>query len=687
MAILKYLEKMMSLMALITIFFLSGVGLIGFLMQWLGIKQLSVFVLWTIVIGVPLFSLIGIIFTRTIIKSALRLQNGLNVPRAQRWMSTSMQGLITTIMMLIWWQRGLVTGWQLLFLVPFAMLLFYETSGWLSLVSAKLYRRQYNSAFIDAKKIRLTRLMLDNHKIINTIVGEYKWRAVLEKQLRAYPWIQELHLITAGNHLGVVQGGESIASGSMGEIQAGDQILPPDLLQIGISLQDQSGHLIAILKLNPHTAHYNYQNQIDQLFAAINFPLSAKISDVINLFLLSVGVIMAMIIGYTDAAAAALQKVLYIWYGFFLLSIAAGYLIKRMIDRGVTTISQVLAVIEGGNIAADFEYEASDERHLIVTAFNNARASIASTLRQIGDIVISNSNYTSRLREESVGTDESMHAVQDATYQISAGMQQISASSQELGAIMNTIQQEANMIAASAQEQKTMLNQIADQTHTAATREQEMRTNSINLSNKTRAELDEAVKNIQIVDRISVMAAEITEIAAQTNLLSLNASIEAARAGEAGKGFAVVAEEIKLLADHSKRTAQQIQMVTREVAEAVKILSRNSAAAINYLDTQVVNDYDTMGEISRVYTQGVEQLIRLVNNTVESLETLSRELTDANAALQENVSNINDSTNQLTVIAESVNRTSGLMENVVKTTVLLEMTGCTIKENVNRFQL
>ena len=69
----------------------------------------------------------------------------------------------------------------------------------------------------------------------------------------------------------------------------------------------------------------------------------------------------------------------------------------------------------------------------------------------------------------------------------------------------------------------------------------------------------------------------ITEIADETNLLSLNASIEAARAGEQGRGFAIVASQIQKLAEQSGSSAQQIEQI-------IKVLLHDAQTAVHTMD-------------------------------------------------------------------------------------------------------
>ena len=131
-------------------------------------------------------------------------------------------------------------------------------------------------------------------------------------------------------------------------------------------------------------------------------------------------------------------------------------------------------------------------------------------------------------------------------------------------------------------------------------------------------------------DKISEAANLITEIASQTNLLSLNASIEAARAGEAGKGFAVVATEIQQLSVQSNGAASTIQEIIDELTEGSRKSISKMDEALVLIKAQQESLAKTEQEASTVAddVSQIETGAKQIRNSVEDCKSATDKIND-----------------------------------------------------------
>lgn len=180
--------------------------------------------------------------------------------------------------------------------------------------------------------------------------------------------------------------------------------------------------------------------------------------------------------------------------------------------------------------------------------------------------------------------------------------------------------------------------------------------------------IDEKTKTIGIASDM------ITDIASQTNLLSLNASIEAARAGDAGRGFAVVADEIRQLAEQSASSANTINSMIEALFESAEHATQMSELVKGYVEKQrhsVINTREGFKNIVNnvnIMDEGVDKLrqtnetmgdkVNYITSLIESLSAASEENAATAQELSATTATVAANIAELERTGESVNHSA-----------------------------
>ena len=163
---------------------------------------------------------------------------------------------------------------------------------------------------------------------------------------------------------------------------------------------------------------------------------------------------------------------------------------------------------------------------------------------------------------------------------------------------------------------------------------------------------------------------EINSIAAQTNLLSLNASIEAARAGEHGKGFAVVADEIRALSEESAKSAGNIQNIlkwltdtTRQVDDEITQGTNAAAESVDTIDG-LLEYFKNINNATEQASDIVKEEYSIIDNIKQSFGTIQEEMQTLVATSEENSATIEDISQTIVAQNNSIGNILSDIENI-----------------------
>jgi methyl-accepting chemotaxis protein len=297
----------------------------------------------------------------------------------------------------------------------------------------------------------------------------------------------------------------------------------------------------------------------------------------------------------------------------------------RNIANPIVKASGYLKRLEQGDFTVTIEdrgMNRKDEVGVIITGVYHLKESLAMLVRNIKSESQSISQEVERVSTFIEGLNKNLEEVSATTEELAASTEETAASSDQMSDISREIENAIRSIASRSQEGAVTAGEItkrADSTKESVD-ESQRRASEIFQSTKTR--LEKAIVDAEVVAQIDILSESIMRITEQTNLLALNAAIEAARAGEAGRGFSVVADEIRQLAEQSKATVLKIQGVTSGVTDTVQNLASSANELLNFMATDVDQDYQTMLSVAARYDEDAV----FVNDLVSEFSATSEQL-------------------------------------------------------------
>lgn len=340
--------------------------------------------------------------------------------------------------------------------------------------------------------------------------------------------------------------------------------------------------------------------------------------------------------------------------GSAICSVLLGILVATSYAKAMKRTMAGLDRVARGDLTAKMRTKRKDEFGALVACANKTVINMKGMVEQtsaaagnVGDSAAGVEDTSTKLLTATQNITTSIAEIRNGIVQQAEDSERCLLQSEELGARINEVKADADVIDELAQSAKSAVENGMEAIGVLEKKGEE----TASITKKITVDMDALAAESHSIGKIIGV---INDIAEQTNLLSLNASIEAARAGEAGRGFAVVADEIRRLAEQSVEASNEIAGIVngikaqtegtvQTVAQAEDIVASQSAALRNAIGLfkNIGENVEKMTEHLEHISEGVDRIGQAQNVTVDAISSISA-VSEQTSAASEEVQNMVD---------------------------------------------
>lgn len=363
----------------------------------------------------------------------------------------------------------------------------------------------------------------------------------------------------------------------------------------------------------------------------------------------------------------------------FIIVLISGYtLSKFLIFRPLNELSEKFYSISHGegDLTVSVEKKSDDELGQLASNFNSfiekirlMMITVKNTTTSIDEKQALISQTTQETASSSIEINSNVESINKQIDNLNGQLHSVSSAMDEIAATVKSLFQNTEVQTKAVDEASTSIEQMVAQLDSVAKivnekkGEAEKLTVMINESGKHISDATTANEEVvELAGKVSEMSVVISNIATQTNLLSMNAAIEAAHAGDAGKGFAVVADEIRKLAEIAQENSGDIKDTISNILNKVNVaynISKESEEMFKKLRDGTQSTITALEEIN-ISTQELSQGGELIINSNNELYKVSSQVRQSTEEMSSTIGLITESTRMAADISTHVKE--GMLE-------------------------